>query len=86
MDPTDSIYPIEVLRRQDKCFRPFPLSYISLTNDNRLNTLIIITKSVEKRTPFEIASSQEIAIEDREFISKLIQLDLRDRPSAKALL
>jgi len=33
-----------------------------------------------------MASSQEIAKEDREFISKLIQLDPRDRPSAKMLL
>ena len=33
-----------------------------------------------------MASSQEIAKEDREFISKLMQLDPRDRPSAKVLL
>ena len=47
--------------------------------------LTIITESVEKRTRFEMASSHEIA-KDRKFISKLMQLDLRDRPSAKALL
>lgn len=86
IDPTDSAYPIEVLRRQDECFGPFPLSYTSLADDDRLDTLTIITESVEKRTPFAIASSQEIAKEDREFISKLMQLDPRDRPSAKALL
>jgi len=33
-----------------------------------------------------MASSIEIAKEDREFISKLMQLDPRDRPSAKVLL
>lgn len=33
-----------------------------------------------------MASSEEIAKEDREFISKLMQLDPRDRPSAKVLL
>ena len=86
VDPTDSAYPMEVLRRQDECFGPFPLSYTSLADDDRLDTLIIITESVEKRTPFEMASSQEIAKEDRKFISKLMQLDPRDRPSAKALL
>lgn len=86
MDPTDSAYPIEVLRRQDECFGPFPLSYTSLADDDRLDTLTIITESVEARTPFEMASSQEIAKEDREFISKLMQLDPRDRPSANALL
>ncbi len=86
IDPTDSVYPVEVLRRQDECFGPFPLSYTSLADDDRLDTLAIITESVEKRTPFEMASSQEIAKEDREFISKLMHLDPRDRPSAKALL
>lgn len=63
--------------RQDACFGPFPLSYTSLADDDRLDTLTIITESVEKRTPFEMASSQEIAKEDREFISKLMQLDPR---------
>ena len=86
IDPTDSAYPIEVLRRQDKYFGPFPLSYTTLADDDRLDTLTIITESVEKRTPFEMASSKEIAKEDREFISKLMQLDPRDRPSAKVLL
>ena len=86
VDPTDSAYPIEILRRQDECFGPFPLSYTSLADDERLDTLTSITKSVEKRTPFEMASSQEIAKEDREFISKLMQLDPRDKPSAKELL
>ena len=86
IDGTDSAYAIEVLRRQDECFGPFPLSYISLADDDGLDTLTAITKSVEKRTPFEMASSREIAKEDREFISKLMQLDPRDRPSAKALL
>ena len=86
VDPIDSAYPIEVLRRQDECFGPFTLSYTSLADDDRLDTLTIITESVEKRTPFEMASSQEIAKDDRVFISKLMQLDPRDRPSAKVLL
>lgn len=86
VDPTDSTYPIEVLRRQDVYFGPFPLSYTSLADDDRLDTLTIITKSVEKRTPFKMASSREIAEDDRDFITKLMQLNPRDRPSAKELL
>ncbi len=74
-DPTDSAYPIEVLRRQDECFGPFPIGYTSLADDDRLDTLTIITQSAEKRTLFEMASSREISKEDREFISKLMQLD-----------
>ena len=86
MDPTDSAYPIGMSRRQAECFGPFSLSCISLADDDRLDTLTMIHESVEKRTLFEMASSQEIAKEDREFFSKLMQLDPRDRPSAKALL
>ena len=86
IDPTDSTYPIEVLKRHDQFFGPFPLSYTSLADDDRLDTLTIITRLVERRTPFEMASSREIAKEDREFISKLMQLDPRDRPSAEMLL
>ena len=82
----DSTYPIEVLRRQDKYFGPFPLSYTSIADDDRLGILTIVTESVEEQTPFRMASSREIAKEDREFICKLIQLDPRDRPSAKVLL
>jgi serine/threonine protein kinase len=74
-----------VLRRQDEYFGPFPLSHTTLADDDRLDTLTVITKSVEKRTPFEMASSKEIAKDDREFLSKLMQLDPRDRPSAKML-
>ena len=86
IDPTDSAYPIEVLRRQDQCFGPFPPSYTTIADDDRLDTLTAITESVEKRTPFEMASSHKIAKDDREFISNLMQLDLRDRPSAEVLL
>ena len=86
VDPQDSTYPIEVSRRQDKYFGPFPLSYTSLADDATLDTLTTITESVVKRTPFEMASSHETTKEDRDFISKLMQLDPRERPSAKVLL
>ena len=86
IDPTDSAYPIEVLRRQDKYFGPFPLGYVSLADADRLDTLTIITESVEKRTPFKMASSKEIAKDDRKFICKLMRPDPRDRPSAQVLL
>lgn len=64
IDPTDSAYPIVVVRRQDECFGPFPLSYTSLTDNDRLDTVTITTESVEKRTPSSWLL-QEIAKEDR---------------------
>ena len=45
--------------------------------------LKIILGTVKERTLFETASAKEIAKENRDFISKLIRLDPRDRPSAK---
>ncbi|MCJ1426505.1 hypothetical protein MMC29_004408 [Sticta canariensis] len=86
VDPTYSAYYTEVLRRQYKYFGPFPLSYTSLTDDDALDKLTTITEKAEKRTPFEMASSQKIMKDDREFICKSMKLDPRDRPSAKLLL
>ena len=48
--------------------------------------LSVIIESIEKYTPFALASSEEIEQEDRDFICKLMQLDPRDRPTAKVLL
>lgn len=86
IDPQDSSYPIEVLRRHDQYFGPFPLSYMSLADDDRLGRLTIIMNSIEHPKPFSMASSKEISKEDREFVCKLMRLDPRDRPSAEELL
>jgi serine/threonine protein kinase len=86
VDPADSTYAVEVFRRHDQYFGPFPLSYTTLADDDRLETLTIITKSTVKRKPFKMASSKETSKEDREFIRKLMKLDPRDRPSATMLL
>ncbi|KAL9003647.1 MAG: hypothetical protein Q9188_003491 [Gyalolechia gomerana] len=86
VDPADSVYAIEVLRRQHQYFGPFPLSYRNLVDNETLDTLTVIMESVEKRTPFKMASSKEITREDRDFVCKLMRLDPRDRPSAKILL
>lgn len=86
INATDSTYTLEVIRRHAKFFGPFPLSYISLVDSGRLDVLKLINNSIEDRTPFKMASSQEIAKEDRGFICKLMRLDPRDRPSAKVLL
>lgn len=86
MDVTDPLYPWEVMRRMDKYFGPFPLSYRTLVDEDTLETLTMIMNSVEKRLPFKMASSKDISREDRAFILRLMQLDPRDRPSAKELL
>ena len=82
-DPT---YSIQVFRRHNEFFGPFPLSYKSLLDDERLALLTDIIKIADKYTPFKRASSTEISNGDRDFICKMMHLDPRDRPSAKALL
>jgi hypothetical protein len=77
---------VEVLRRQERYSGSFPLSYTTLADDDRLETLTIITEMARKRTAFKLASSQEIAKEDREFICKLFNEARPKRPSAKVLL
>lgn len=86
MDVADPLYPWEVMRRMHKYFGPFPLSYKTLVDEDTLETLAMIMNSVEKRLPFKMASSNDISKEDRTFIVKIMQLDPRDRPSAKELL
>lgn len=86
IDITDPTYLTGVLERQYRYFGPFPVSYTSLADDDRLRTLMAVMRSVEKPTPFKLAGSAEIAKADRDFICKLMQLDPRDRPSAKDLL
>jgi serine/threonine protein kinase len=40
----------------------------------------------ETLRPFSLASAREISTEDKEFVLKIMELDPRDRPTAKQLL
>ncbi|KAK5000642.1 hypothetical protein LTR66_000554 [Elasticomyces elasticus] len=82
----DETYPLHVLRRHDRFFGPFPVSYTEIADDESLTILEWVTQACDKRTPFALASEQEISREDRAFICKVMKLDPRDRPSAKELL
>lgn len=62
------------------------MTYTTLVDEDTLDTLAIIVRSVKERRPFKMASSREISKEDRTFIGRMMQLDPRDRPSAKVLL
>ncbi|CAF9920848.1 MAG: hypothetical protein HETSPECPRED_004378 [Heterodermia speciosa] len=82
----DSTYSIEVFRRHNQFFGPFPLSYESLLDDDRLGMLTDIISIADKYTLFRRASSTEISNSDRDFICTMMHLDPRDRPSAEELL
>ncbi|KAK5011739.1 hypothetical protein LTR28_006375 [Elasticomyces elasticus] len=82
----DETYPLHVLRRHDRFFGPFPVSYTEIADDESLTILEWVTRVCDKRTPFALASEQEISKEDRTFICKVMKPDPRERPSAKELL
>ena len=72
--------------RHNQFFGPFPVSYESLLDDERLDLFMDIINIADKYTPFRMASTTEISNSDRDFICKMMHLDPRDRPSAKELL
>jgi casein kinase II subunit alpha len=85
----DEAYPVHVLIKHANYFGPFPLSYQEIADDERLGILtLVVNCSVdnEKRKPFSMIEDRELTKEDREFISKIMKLDPRDRPTAKELL
>ena len=82
----DSTYAYEILRQHNVYFGPFPMSIRTPADRARLSPLVAVVQSVQGHKPFKMASSREIAKEDRAFICKLMRRDPRDRPSAEELL
>ena len=75
----------EVLKRHFRYFGPFPESYLA-AGEKVVEILIQIMEEAPERTPFSMASSKEIAPEDRDFVCRIMKLDLTERPSARELL
>lgn len=82
----DDTFPLHVLRRHDRFFGPFPVSYTEIADSEQLTILEWVIRACDGRTPFELAADEEISIEDRTFICEIMKLDPRERPSAKELL
>lgn len=85
-DPQDDIFLCEVIKRMYRFFGPFPRSYETLCDAERLEVITLIANTTPKLTPFRMTGPPEISEEDRDFICKLMQLDPRDRPAARELL
>lgn len=69
-------------------FGPFPSSYKEIADEETLAILEYVMNAVpaEMMKPFKRASKKEITPEDKAFVSKVMKLDPRDRPTAKELL
>ncbi|PLN81018.1 protein kinase-like protein [Aspergillus taichungensis] len=69
----DDDYELQILMKHHRCFGPFPASYEEIADQDRIAALIL-------------TSAREIRQEDKEFVLKIMKLDPRDRPTARALL
>lgn len=89
VSPDDQAYALHVLIQQVRFFGPFPLSYQEIADDERLQICTIVLDHIADNNlgkPFSLVVDEELRVEDREFLCKIMKLDPRDRPTAKELL
>jgi len=78
-----------VLVEQTRYFGPFPLSYETLLDDEQEKAVAAIHIYIEQqglRKPFAQMEDREMTADDKKFLCDVLQIDPRDRPTAKALL
>lgn len=96
-DPEDAIaddkeYLIHIIIRQLAHFGPVPKSYLDLIlreDSNRWSILALATQYIkdnQKQRLFKLIEDDCLTEEDREFLLKVMKLDLRDRSTARQLL
>ncbi|SMQ48368.1 unnamed protein product [Zymoseptoria tritici ST99CH_3D7] len=85
----DEEFLVHVLIQQARYFGPFPLSYEMWLDKEQQQVLAAVHIHIEEqdmRKPFLQAEDEEMALEDRDFLCGIMQLDPRDRPTAEELL
>jgi hypothetical protein len=81
-------YLLGVLEQQFRYFGPFQLPFLRM-GDEEINTIALYLKQTIPEadlTPFASITDRHVAKKDKEFILKIMQLDWRDRPTAKEIL
>lgn len=81
-------YDVKILFKHHRIFGPFPVSYREIADEQRLAVLswIMQNSSAETLKPFHLTTADEICEEDKQFVLKVMKMDPRDRPTARALL
>ena len=79
---------VGVVVEQFKYFGPFPAKFEEIADPETVQSIMLIMGSFpkEKTTPFSRTTESEVNRRDNIFISKMMKLDWRDRPTAKELL
>lgn len=89
MSSDDEDYLLNVLIQHVRVFGPWPVTYVDIAPDEKLDVCTYIQNHIrenELHKPFELADDEELTVQDKEFILKIMKLDPRDRPTAKQLL
>ncbi|PYH92990.1 putative serine/threonine protein kinase [Aspergillus ellipticus CBS 707.79] len=79
---------LEVLKRQFRYFGPFPVKYADIVSRETAMAIMYLMQEIpkEKTTPFVRTTEREVSKNDNIFISKIMKMDWRDRPTAQDLL
>ena len=67
-------------------FGPFPQGFKDTLDPERREVVELNKSYVEKRKPFSRTGPPDIAVENRDFILKIMRMDPRERPGAGKLL
>lgn len=70
-------------------FGPWPLTYLDFIDAEQqevLNTMLVHIEEEKLSRPFHLALDKEATQDDIKFICQIMELDPRDRPTAKQLL
>lgn len=89
LKPQDEEYPFHVLIKQVSFFGPFPLKYQEIVDDETLQNCTVVHNYIKENSlskPFMLLEDPEIDAEDKRFVSRLMKLDPRGRPTAAELL
>ncbi|KAF3001487.1 hypothetical protein E8E13_008727 [Curvularia kusanoi] len=81
-------YIYRVVVEQFKYFGPFPASVAEIFDPDTVESIISIMKGnpQETLTPFVRITEREVTKKNNVFISKMMKMDWRDRPTAKEIL
>ncbi|KAB8269456.1 kinase-like domain-containing protein [Aspergillus minisclerotigenes] len=81
-------YNLEVLKQQFRYFGPFPAKYGEIASPETATAILYLMHEIpqSQTTPFSRTTQREVSLKDKEFISGMMKLDWRDRPTAQQLL
>ena len=81
------IYELKILMRQFQYFGPFPAKYEEIADEETVAVILYLMDQIPqlKLTHFHRTTEREVSKKDKVFICKIMKMDPRDRPSAKAV-